>query len=189
MILSETSYAIALILSEHTVSCHSPHIYSPWSLSGHTVDFQNGDMCFTNCHTNRDVGTIHAWNDISQISINCITIINDHTNIYYIHEKLHILIVITISRSHHMALVGAFRSRAMIASILSICIAMILFCISGGILSHCLKRSWYVPTEMSDTCVQNGVLNTFVCIHFKYHAEETATSLVVQGILYCSGSK
>jgi hypothetical protein len=93
VILSEASHAIALILSEPTVSCQSPHVYSPWSLSGLTVDYQNLDMCFTDCHSNRDFRTIYAWNEISQFSINCIPIINHQSNIYYIHEQLHVLIV------------------------------------------------------------------------------------------------
>jgi len=84
---------------------------------------------------------------------------------------------------------GAFRSRPLIASILSIYIAKIVLCISGRILSHCSNRSLYVPTKMSDTCVQNGGLHTLVCIRFKYHAEETATGSVVQGMLYCCCSK
>ena len=81
---------------------------------------------------------------------------------------------------------GAFRTRPLIASILSIYIAKIFSSISGGILSHCSNRSSYVPTKMSDTCVQNGVPHTLVYIRFKYHSEVTATSPVVQGKLYCS---
>jgi hypothetical protein len=93
MILSEASHAIALILWEPTISCQSPHVYSPWSLSGLTVDYQNLDMCFTDCHSNHDFRTIYTWNEISQFSINCIPILNHQSNIYYIHDQLHILIV------------------------------------------------------------------------------------------------
>jgi len=93
VILSEASHAIALILSEPTVSCHSPHVHLPLSMSGLMVDYQNLDMCFTNCHSNCDFRTIYAWNEISQFSINCIPIINHQSNIYYIHEQLHVLIV------------------------------------------------------------------------------------------------
>jgi len=93
VILSEASHAIAPIFSEPTVSCQIPHIYSPRSLSGLTVDYQNLDMCFIDCHSNRNFRTIYPWNGISQFSINCIAIINHQSNIYYIHEQLHILIV------------------------------------------------------------------------------------------------
>jgi len=84
---------------------------------------------------------------------------------------------------------GAFRSRPLIALILSICIVRIFFCISAGILCHYSNRSLYDHNNMAEMCVQNGVLHNLVCIHFKYHAEETATSPVVQGMLYCSCSK
>jgi len=93
IILSEASHAIALFMSQPTVSCQRPHIQSPWSLSGLMVDYQNLDVCYTDCHSNRDFWTIYAWNQFSQFSINCIPIINHQTNIYYIHEQLHILIV------------------------------------------------------------------------------------------------
>jgi len=93
VIWSEASHGISLILSGPTVSCRSPHGYSPSSLSGLMVDYQNLDMCFTDCHSNHDFRTIYAWNDISQFSINCIPIINHQTNIYYIHEQLQLLIV------------------------------------------------------------------------------------------------
>jgi hypothetical protein len=152
------------------------------------VEYQNLDMCFTDCHCNRDFRTIYAWNEISQFSINCIPIIN-HQSIYTIYMRSYTASSsITVSGSHRVA-PGTFRSRPLIASILSICIAKIFFCISGGILSHCLNRSLYVPTKMSDTCVQNIVLHTPACIRFKYHAEDTATSPAVQGMLYCSCSK
>jgi len=93
VILSEASHAIALIFSKPTVSCQSLHIYQQWSLSGLTVDYQSLDMCFTDCHSNRDFRTIYTWNEISQFSINCIPIMNHQSNIYYIHEQLHVLIV------------------------------------------------------------------------------------------------
>jgi len=93
MILSEASHAIALILSEPTISCQSPHVYLLWPLIGLIVEYRNLDMCFTDCHSNRDFRTIYAWNEISQFSINCIPIIYHQTNICYIHEQLHILIV------------------------------------------------------------------------------------------------
>jgi len=93
VILWEASHAIAMILSEPTISCESLHINSPWSLSRLTVDYQNLDMCFTDCHSNGDFRTIYAWNEISLFSINCIPIINYQSNIYYIHEQLHVLIV------------------------------------------------------------------------------------------------
>ena len=95
---------------------------------------------------------------------------------------------ITVTGSHCVGS-GAFRSRPSIVLMLSISIVKIFFHITGGILSHCSNRSLYVPTTMSDMCVQNGVLHTLVCIHFKYHKNEIATSPVVQGMLYCSGSK
>ena len=84
---------ITLIMSEPTVSCRSPHVYSPWSLSGLTVDYQNLVMCFTHCHYNHDFRTIYTWNSISQFSLNCIPIINHQSIIYYILEQLHVLIV------------------------------------------------------------------------------------------------
>jgi len=93
VILSEASHAATLILSEPTVSCQSSHIYLPWSLSGLMVDYQNLDMCFTDCHSNCDFRTIYVWNEISQFSINCIPIIKHQTNIYCINEQLHVLIV------------------------------------------------------------------------------------------------
>jgi hypothetical protein len=93
VIVSEASHAIALILSEPTVGCQSPHVFSLSSLSGLTVDYQIRDMCFTDCHSNRDFRTIYVWNEIRQFSINCIPIINHQSNIYYIHEHLHVLIV------------------------------------------------------------------------------------------------
>jgi hypothetical protein len=93
MILLEASQAIALILSEPTISWQSPHVYSQLSLSGLTVDYCNLDMCFTDRHSNRNFRTIYVWNEISQFSINCIPIINHQSNIYTIHEQLHVLIV------------------------------------------------------------------------------------------------
>jgi len=93
VILPEVSHSIALILPEPTVSSQSPHLYSPWSLSGLMVDYHNLNMCFTDCHSNRDFRTIYMWNEINQFSINCIPMINHQSNIYYIHEQLQILIV------------------------------------------------------------------------------------------------
>jgi len=64
-----------------------------WSLSGLTVEYQNLDMSFTECHSDRDIRTIYLWNEISQFSINCIPIIYHQINIYYIHDQLYVLIV------------------------------------------------------------------------------------------------
>jgi len=74
---------------------------------------------------------------------------------------------ITVSGFHRVA-AGAFRSRPLIASILSICIAKIFFCISGGILSHCSNRSLYIPTQC-----QIRVSKTEFCIPFYVCASNT----------------
>jgi len=143
VILSEASQAIALVLSEPTVSCQSPHVYSPWScwrfpmlspwscwsplsvvwvrtwrphelvrgfqhnrpgfIRAHCqisesacilavnfvrieVDYQNQDMCFTDCHSDGEFRTLYVWNEFSLFSINCIPIIHRQTNLYYLHE-------------------------------------------------------------------------------------------------------
>jgi hypothetical protein len=182
VILSEEPQTIPLMLSEHTVSCRGTRVYLPWFFSGLMVDYQNQDMCFPDCHSNCDFGTIYPWDEISQFSINCILIYSLYMSSYTCSSS------ITVSGSHGVT-AGAFRSQSLIALILSICIVKIFFCICSGILSHCSNRSQYVPTTMSDMCVRNGVLHTLVCMRFKYHAEENATSPVVQGMLYCSCSK
>ena len=186
--MSEASHALALILSESTVSCQSPHVSSPSSSSGLPVHYQNVDMFFTNCYSTRDFRTIYGWNEISQFSNNCIPIINRQSNIYYIHKQLHILIV------DYRLRIPPCGSRCFPITTID-CVNPVLMysqdalCIPGGILSHCSNRSLYVPTKLSDTCVQNGVLDAPVRICLKYHPEETPTSPVVQGMFYCSCSK
>ena len=57
------------------------------------MEYQHLDMYFPDCHSNLDFRTIYAWNEISEFSIICIPIINHQSDIYYIHEQLHVLIV------------------------------------------------------------------------------------------------
>jgi hypothetical protein len=91
--LSECVRIVDVILSEATVSCRSLLAYSSWSLWGLFIDYHNLDMCFTDCHSNRDVRTIFVLNKMSQFSINWFPIIHHQTNIYYIHELLHVPII------------------------------------------------------------------------------------------------
>jgi len=96
--------------------------------------------------------------------------------------------LIVITRSNFMAR-GDLPFRPLIASILSICIDMICCFSTGGILSHCSNRLLYVPTDMADMCLQNGVLHTDECIRFRYHTPDTTSSLAVQEMLHCRFSK
>ena len=188
VIFSEASHAIALVLAELTFSCRSPQVYSQWSLSGLTVDFQNLDVCFTDCDSivifepfTRGMNLVSfpsiafQWQTIKQIYTIEMSSYTSSSSI-------------TMSGSHCVA-AGAIRSGPEIAPILSLCILKSFFCISCGIHCHWSNGSLYVSTEMSHTCVQNGVLHTLVGISFKYHLGNTATSPVVKGMLYSHCSK
>jgi hypothetical protein len=93
VVISVASHAVAQIMSWPPINCQSLHIYLLWYLSGLTVEYQNLAMCFTDCYSTHDFRNIDARNEISQFSINCISIINHPTNIYYIHEQLDGLVV------------------------------------------------------------------------------------------------
>jgi hypothetical protein len=104
-------------------------------------------MYLTDCHSNHDFRTIYMWNEIWLVLHPLYTNSNLSNWIYTICTSSYTSSsCITVSKSHSVA-AGAFRSRQLVPSILSICIACIMFYISSGILFQCWKRSLHVPIQ------------------------------------------
>jgi len=89
---SEASHCFAWVLPTPTIRNQTPYIWVWWFSLGPTINYQNLHWCVTDCHSNRDITTLYAWNECSQCSINCIPILNHQTNIYYVYKQLQILI-------------------------------------------------------------------------------------------------
>jgi hypothetical protein len=137
--LSESARIVAVILSE------APHAIV-FTLSGLKVDYQSLYLYFTACHSNYYFRTIYVWNEIWLVLHPLYTNNNLSNWIYTIYTSSYTSSSsITVTGSHLLAS-GTFRSRLLITSILSICIARIFFCISSGILSHWSNRSLSILT-------------------------------------------
>jgi len=140
------------------ISSEAPHAIT-LTLSGLRVDYQSLYMYFTNCHTNYHCRTIYMGNEIQSVLYPLYSDNHLSSQIYTVYTTSNVSSSsITVSGSHCVA-PGAFPSQPLIESILSICIARIMLCISGGILSHCSNRSLYVPTQW-----QICAYKTMICI-------------------------
>lgn len=124
-------------------------------------------MYFTDCHCNHDFRTIYVWKAI-ELVLHKLYSNNNLSNWIYAMYICSYTTSLSIGESGtHCVIEGAFQYQLWNAFILSISIARIIFHLSGGILSHCVNTSQYVPTQS-----QTHVSKMLFCIPLYISASE-----------------